>query len=277
AASVGEAMPADIELDRFMLAAEASLKANRLDEVARYLEKITALSTTPPPMYHYYKAQVARQQRQEEMERKALETYVSLAGKSGEHYTAALRRITELERFTEQENKAQTSAGGAEVVSGESSDQTGLLAELKEDKAKDVQRYAEQLKRLYLKDSFNEALVAHINGLLATHRYTGQRIHNVDDDHALAYSVSIADENRILVVKKDSLLEPERLTTDKTVVFGQNTFLEYTCDALRAYCVVKKPDLYSEWIKISFDEKAAQEISEALAQLMQNLQGGKDL
>ena len=155
--------------------------------------------------------------------------------------------------------------------------QTSLLEAMKADKAKADQAYADQLKKLYLTDNFNDALVARINELLAMHRYTGKRIRSADDDRALTYSISVTHGDSILVVKKDHLQEAERLTTDKVSVFGQNAFLKYNCEVRRAFCVVKKPDLYSDWFKISYDEGAAKELSTALAYLIRNLQQGSKL
>lgn len=255
------ALPEAIEVDRYLLAAGSYLEENRLDQVAVYLEKIEGLSIEPPALYHYYKAQVLRSRGGGLQERLALEEYVSAAGKTGEHYEASLVRITALEESL-----------GNPATEKSKADDAALLAAFKHERGTASADYAEKLKNLYLKNTFNEALVEHINALLGTHAYTGKRIQSTEDIHQLAYSVSVAGGNDILVVEKDRRQTPELHTADKTSVYGQNTFLQHACDYEKAMCVIKKPDLHTEWMTVGYDEKAVKEISVALSYLIRNLQ-----
>lgn len=258
------ALPEAIEMDRYLLAAGSYLEENRLDQVAVYLEKIEALSVKPPALYHYYKAQILRSKGDKAQERLALEDYVSTAGQSGKHYEQSLVRITELEEGLKKPSKEKAKVNDA-----------ALLSAFSKDRQAASDRYAAKLKALYLKKSFNDALVEHINTLLATHQYTGKRMQTSQDTHQLTYSISVANGNSILVVEKDRREAPERLTTNKTNVYGQNAFLKHECDYAKAMCVVKKPDLYTDWMTLSYDEEAVKEITMALSHLIQNLQQGK--
>lgn len=258
------ALPEEIEMDRYLLAAGSYLEENRLDQVAAYLEKIEALSIKPPALYHYYKAQILRNKGDKVQERLALEDYVSTAGQSGKYYQQSLVRITALE-----ESEKAPSADKAK------SNDAALLSAFSKDRQEASERYAQKLKALYLKKSFNDALVEHVNTLLATHPYTGKRLQSSKDDHKLSYSISVANGNSILVVEKDGRESPERLTTDKTSVYGQNSFLKHECDYAKARCVVKKPDLYTDWVTVDYNEEAVKEIKTALSYLLQNLQQGK--
>lgn len=258
------ALPEAIELDRYLLAAGSYLEENRLDQVAQYLEKIEALSIQPPPLYHYYKAQVLREKGDNDQERQALEDYVSTAGKEGDHYQASLVRITELE-----EESLKSSEDSAKM------NDAPLLAAFSQDRKDASDKYAERLKSLYLTDTFSDALVEHINTLLATHRYVGKRLQSDQNEYLLAYSVSVANGESILVVEKDGREKPARLTTDKTKVYGQNPFLKHECDYLKASCTIKKPDMYTPWITLGYNEEAAKEISVALSHLLQHLQRGE--
>lgn len=265
ASQTAMALPEEIEMDRYLLAAGSYLEENRLDQVAMYLEKIEALSKEPPALYHYYKARILRGKGDKNQERLALEDYVASAGKEGKYYTESLVRITALEEGLQKPKSDQAKAND-----------TSLLAAFSKDREEASAKYAQKLKSLYLKNSFNEALVEHINILLATNGFTGKRLQSGGDKPILAYSVSIADgSSSILVVEKDRRVTPERLTTNKTNVFGQNPFIKHSCDYMKASCTVKKPDMYTNWFTVNYDESAAEELSMALSYLLQNLQQGK--
>jgi len=255
------ALPEDVEMDRYILAIGQYLDQGKFNLAQKYLKKAEDLSSEPPAIYHYYKALVARQSNQTAQERNALEQYVSKAGKDAEHYQEVLLRMTELDE----------SVGAADSTSSKNSDEA-LIEAFRQDRLADDQAYVKKLQDLYLQDDPVQAIVTHINQMLATHAYTGMRMNKADGGYRLLYNISTSGKGLILLVEKDRGHTPERITTSKMSVYGQSPFIEHECIYERSYCVIKKPDTTTDWFKMGYSKEAAAELSEALSRLIHFLQ-----
>ncbi len=256
------ALPDDIEMDRYMLSVTSYAEEGRLDKVEFYLEKIEALLIEPPAEYYYYQAKVLNKKGDMQKEREALEKYVSLAGKEAKYYKQALVAITNIEE-TATPKKHLTSQ----------SKQAALLKAVREDKESSDAEYANNLKQLYLTNSFNDALIRHINEILATNAYTGTKFKpSKTNNGGVVYSIKITPNKEILTLRNDKNITPERMSTEKLKVFGQNHFLNYECNYTKSHCWIKKPDNYSKWIQLGYDQTAAKAVSKALSRLILSLQ-----
>ncbi len=147
------ALSPEIEADRLVLATRTYLDQGNVSRAAQSLEKMEQLKTELPAEYFFYKGQVAWHGKESAAARSALEEYVQRAGREGEYYQKALVLLTEIEEFSA-ETGTPASAGEANIQwqrQGVHSDE-----------------YVERLRKLYLKDQAKDALVEHINSLLAT-------------------------------------------------------------------------------------------------------------
>lgn len=254
------ALPADIEQDRYLLAAKRFYDAQRLDKVDAYLNKIDVVNHKPDGLFYYLKSEVLASKRQFAEQRLALEKYVELAGKEGEFYTKALDTITDLEEQPASKPPVTpqlSSAGSAESNISQN-------------------EYVQHLQKLYLVNDERTALVTHINTLLGTMVYTGSRLQSSEKSIAgIAYSISIDADNKIVTLKNDRSAQPEKLTTQGVNIFGKSPWLTHDCQYQQFRCTIRLPDSIDAWLILAYDEKGSKDLATALEYLIRLMQKSK--
>lgn len=256
------ALPADVEQDRYLLAAKRHYDEQRLDKVNEYLQKIEAINQPPAALFHYLKSEVLASKRQVAEQRKSLEKYVELAGKEGEFYAKALNTITDLE---DQQLQAAKPAVKPELSSAQNTQPSISQIE-----------YVQHLQKLYLVTDERTALVTHINTLLGTMVYTGSRLRSAEQPSGgVAYSISVDADQQIVTLKKDRSMQPEKLTTQRVNIFGKGPWLTHDCQYQQSQCTIRLPDSIDAWLVINYDEKGSKELATALEHLIRLLQKTK--
>ncbi len=253
------ALPADIEQDRYLLAAKRYYDEQRLDKVSEYLSKIEAVNKQPAALFYYLKSEVMASKRQFAEQSKALEKYVELAGKEGEFYAKALNAITDIEDQQHQASKP--------VVKPQLSSAQGAHSGVSQNE------YVQRLQKLYLLKDEKMALVTHINTLLGTQTYTGSRLQSAAQSAAgISYSISIDANQQIVTLKKDRTVQPEKLSSQNVSVFGKSPWLTHDCQYQQSQCTIRLPDSIDAWLVINYNEKGTQELATALEHLIRLLQ-----
>ncbi|MCK5789537.1 MAG: hypothetical protein KAH34_01790, partial [Ketobacter sp.] len=86
------ALPADMEADRLILAAEEKLAEQNYDSARGYLDRINALKVSPAPKFYYLAGQIAFHYGELVKANEQLSRYVEEAGREAEFYEDALRK-----------------------------------------------------------------------------------------------------------------------------------------------------------------------------------------
>lgn len=97
------ALEPEHETRRLMLATEEAVSSESWGEAGEYLNRLQQLEGEKPANYFYFRGRVMLESDHYNEAQAALEKYVSLAGSEGEHYTDALKVITNVEKARQQE------------------------------------------------------------------------------------------------------------------------------------------------------------------------------
>lgn len=255
------ALSPEIEADRLLMATENYLEAGDYSRASQALTRMEQLQTKLPADYFFHKGRLAWQFRNHDEARGALEEYVRQTGREGEHYRQALQLLTQIEEAS----VAATSAQG----SGEAAIQW-------QEPARSVysDEYVDNLRKLYLKDSGEEALVEHINSLLAAAPYRPSRLITPDQREGVRYQVSLGAQG-VLQIQQTSYDESGKavVNLDRRDVFGVDPYVRSGCDRQRRACWLYDPqDSFREWILIGDDPAVVEDLGKALTKLMLLLQ-----
>ncbi len=256
ALSLATGLPPEHEAKRLMLAAQKSIESEQWDKAEQQLKGIATLNVPLPARFHYMHGQVLFHKSEFDMAQKSFEVYVLQAGEEGEFYINALEMITETD---ENKNKVKPKVPAA--------------AELTLDKPKD--EYLIGLKKLYLTNDDQEALVLQINSILSSNPYTGVRIKQKGSRMGVRYEIKIiGKELQVQEKHYDKAGAPTQIV-NRMDVFGVDPFVRYDCDYDRYVCWVYHPvNQYDRWILLDRNEAAAKELSGAMGRLIRFMQGG---
>ena len=264
------ALPVDIELHRYMLATQKHLEKKDYAAAKTYLTKMKALQSAKtslmPSEYFYYYAFILQNDKQYTDALEHYEKYIAKTGKNGEFYQQTLQAMTDIEesQYREKENKQKVTEQKVKR-----SDAIGQLSQANLSQNND---YDTKIKNLYLSESIANALILHINSLLATYPYSGQRIQTTTHSNAIIYTVKINDSNDIVTQKLDNASKHPILSTTKFSIYGANPFISHLCDAHSARCEIRTPDGRSLWVELAYELEAAEEITYAFSRLIKALQ-----
>ena len=254
-------LPADIEADRLVLAAEEKIAQQDYDSARDYLERVGPLKAEPRPVYYYLFGQVLLRDGSLEKAQNYLADYVAKVGREGEHYDDALRLLTQIE----EQLASRTDVGERQDLSALS-----LTGGDSEGKA-----YDDKVRKLFLSASLQDALVMHINSLLKSYVYLEGKVKNPDLSDRESYSVSQSGRTDIVVsrtlVSQDAGGQAQ-LSTDKLGALGVSPFVSYRCSKAVDSCVIRHPVTGGDWMRIAYDEAGARELSTALTRLIKALQ-----
>lgn len=263
---LAQALPADMEADRLVLAAEEKIAQQDFEGARQYLERVGPLKAEPRPDFFYLFGQVKQHDGDLPGAEKQLSQYVSKTGREGEHYEEALRLLTQIEeQLRSQKDVAagRDKAGDLKAAGIEASDTEGKA-------------YDDQVRKLYPAASLQDSLVTHINSLLRSYIYLEGKIKNPDTSNRESYSLSVKAPSEILVTRnvRDSAVNNGQasLSVVKINAFGVSPFVSYRCSGVTDSCLLQNPASGEAWIRIANDEKAAKDLSTALTRLIKALQ-----
>ncbi|MBA55867.1 MAG: hypothetical protein CMK89_15540 [Pseudomonadales bacterium] len=260
------ALPADMEADRLLLAAQAKLDDQNFEAARGYLSRIDGLKVTPAPKFYYLSGLIALHYGELQKASDLLSRYVEEAGREAEFYEPALNKITLIEeQLQSQEAVSQSREQLREIKAsgGIERDDTAGKA------------YDDKVRKLYIAPTLKDSLVLHINSLLSSYEYLEGRIKNRDTSPRLEYQVSVQGPSQLSVVRKQ--VDPSAggqasLSSSSLDAFGVNPFVSYRCSKATDQCVIRHPATGADWIVIARDESAAKELSQALTRLIKALQ-----
>ena len=254
------ALPDEANLDRYMLAAKRHVANQEYDKASDYLTRAQALEIALPAEHYFLLAQVQAHKNEIDKARASYEAYVNKTGREGEHYTAALERITDLEELSSSRKTLKKSSDQLKSNPITASNPKNL-----------DQEYLERIKSLYLTGSEEIALVKHINSILGSSPYTGAGIKR-SGEKSLAYKISVNSDNQIIITRQDYRPATTKITTEQVDVYGKNPFISYECDRPQNSCWLKNSNSFGKWIIIDYDEKAASNLAKSMTYLFKTLQ-----
>ncbi|HVL01527.1 MAG TPA: hypothetical protein VM553_17035 [Dongiaceae bacterium] len=260
------ALPAEIEADRLVLAAQEKISQQDFEGARQYLERVMPLKVEPKPVFHYLYGQVLLNDGKLEQADAELAQYVNKVGREGEHYEAALGLLTQIEeqrRTQEAVGSTREQALDLKAAGIEASDTQGKA-------------FDDRARRDFPAGSLAESLALAANSLLRSNMYIEGKIKNPATSNRESYSVSVKAPSELLVTKTSHNNAVNNgqaeLSVEKLNAFGVNPFVSYRCSSAGDSCVLPDPVSGADWIRIANDEKAARELSTALTRLLKALQ-----
>lgn len=260
------AIPADIEADRLVLAAEEKLANQDFEGARRYLTRVDALKVTPEANYYFLAGKVFFHYGEMVEAQNALSHYVESAGREAPFYQDALRLITKIE-----ETQASQQAVAQEHENRKRAGTSGVL----DVTDTEGQAYDAKVRKLYLSDSLSGSLILYINSLLKSYTYREGKIKSLDTANREEYSLALSEPAEIQVTKKQinpQAIDSSSISVSSLDAFGVNPFVSYRCSKAADFCEIKHPVDDTPWIKLAHDEKATADLSKALTRLVKALQ-----
>lgn len=252
-------IPIAAELKRYMLAAERYLDEHNFDQADHYLARAQALKVELPSSYFYFKGKVLGQKKDFAAARMNFEEYILRAQPDSKYYTDSLEMITQIENIQPQQLDEKLIK---QELAWETKGQPDNSAD-----------YLKRITELYLATSAKEALVQHINTLLAGAPFTGKRIVSENNKNTgLQLSISLSPDKKIVVQKTQHTDGAAQIMSFSTSVYGLSREFMTKCDANQLKCAIKHKDTLNTWFEIANDEAAANEIAEAASALVLLLQ-----
>ena len=194
------ALPAEAELDRYLLAIQKYIQAQQYDKAHQYLTKAGGLDIPLPADYHFYLGQVLEYNGDHKKAKAQFKSYVSKTGREGEFYTIALEKITEIEELQASKDAVKKAFEPQNAIN--------KVTLSKSSGSKNGSNIQESLKSLYASDSNQEALIKHINTLLKSHPYSGSALQKAHTKTGIYYTLSLGSSNEIIVTKQDRKKNP---------------------------------------------------------------------
>lgn len=258
------ALPAEIEADRLVLAAEEKIAQQDFEGARLYLERVGPLKAEPRPVYHFLLGQVLLREGSLEKAQTHLSDYVAKVGREGEHYDDALRLLTQIEEQLDSRRDV--------AAIREKQDLKAIGLEFSDGEGK---AYDDKVRKLFLSANLQDALVLHINSLLKSYVYLEGKVKNPELSARENYSLSRAGDTDIVVSRTQ--VSPgsggqAQLSTDRLNTLGVNPFVTYRCSKAVDSCVIRHPVSGDDWMRIAYDEAGAKELSTALTRLIKALQ-----
>lgn len=253
-------LPAAIEADRLVLAAEEKITQQDYDGARSYLERVAPLKTEPRPDYYFLFGQVLLHDGVLDQAQRHLSDYVAKVGAEGEHYDDALRLLTRIEE--QSDSRAESPRPDLAAIGLEPGDSEGKA-------------YDDKVRRLFLSANLEDALVMHINSLLKSYVYLEGKVKNPALSNRESYSVSLSSNQDIVVgrtVVDQGAGGQAQLSSDRLSPSGVNPFVTYRCSAAVDSCVIRHPVTGNDWIRVAYDEAGAREIATGLTRLIKALQ-----
>lgn len=265
-----EELSADIQYDKFMVAAQKSIESSNFAKAAKYFEQIEQLKMQPTADFYFLSGKNALKLQQYQSAVEKLEQYLQKAGKQGQFYNEALGLLVEAEEGIQQSQQQDQQKQQTESTAAQ-------LATLLKDDFQSKDSYVADLKKLYSVNDGAKALLIHLNALLKSEKhvsftdksssgiYTGQQ--HLIYQLKLGGDGAIVTEKRV-VHKKQGERDRSVITQSERVFYGISHQVDYSCSAKNDACEIYDPANQSVWMMLNNNYKAAEEISKALGYLI---------
>ena len=258
---LAQALEPEHEIRRLMLAAEEAVAAEQWGKAGEYLNRLQSMEGEKPPSYFYYRGRAMLHAGHGHQARASLERYVDLAGAEGQYYQQSLKLITDIEQ--------QTSASVKSLAEGEGSGGNEPVAVIRPADEQDMQN----LRKLYLADSDQQALNIHLNALLETAGWRrDSTIVRLDRPADIRYRVT-PEKGRLNI--QEIRRQPDGAllrTTQYLPVFGVNPQFRSDCEPVVGACWVYDPRDGSRLFQLTPDAQQASEVARTLGRLVRELQ-----
>lgn len=254
--ALAHALPPEHEVQRLMLAVEDAVADERWSEAGDYLNRLQRIDAAKPPEYLYYRGRIMSDSGHYNEARSALENYIAGTGADGEHYTEALKLITEIERARGDRDRSRES-GGERVAEISPAGQPDL----------------ERLRRLYLVDSDRQALVMHLNSQLELGAWRKEaRVIRVGEPADVLYQVAIGNGEVLFRENRVESGTDRRLISHSLRVYGVSANVRWDCESATNACWIYDPRDGSRFLQLANDRSVASEVASTLGQLIRQLQ-----
>ncbi|WP_163835545.1 tetratricopeptide repeat protein [Spartinivicinus ruber] len=257
----GAQLPAEIEVDRYILAAEKHINNEEFRQAEDYLQRAVALQVSTPDKFYFLYGQVLLRNGKLSQAQENLERYLKKAGKEGEFYQQALALYTEAEEKLAIKTKASqpTSKIPVDAIKAGPSKSEKLVT---------------SLKKLYLTDNDEEALLRHINAILNNYAVRTGKIINLNKEADLVYSVTANKQGELFVTRRSSLAADanKRFSSSKLSVYGVDPFVDYQCSQVEKVCWLKHPVDGQRWLVIRKDNQAIKDLAQTMTALLRTKQ-----
>ncbi|WP_018405580.1 hypothetical protein [Marinobacter gelidimuriae] len=255
------ALPAEHEIRRLMLATEQALAAENWDDASEYLGRLQQLDGERPVDFYFYRGRVMQKSDLLNEAQASLEVYVTRGGKEGQYYKQALERITEIEKLRKDRALATVTNNPA----------TPLQPRIAIIEAAEGQSAAD-LKKLYLADSEEQALLMHLNSVLQLSGWREDKtIVQLDQPADIRYQVE--RRNSSLLIQKITRQQGTMLRKSQQIdVYGISPLVKWDCEPSLATCWVYDPRDGSRLFQLGANQGQAEDIARTLGRLIRNLQ-----
>jgi hypothetical protein len=255
------ALPAEHEIRRLMLATEQALAAENWDDASEYLGRLQQLDGERPVDFYFYRGRVMQKSDLLNEAQASLEMYVTRAGKEGQYYKQSLERITEIEKLRKDRALAVVTNNSAVSLQP-------LVATIE---AAEGQSPAD-LKKLYLADSEEQALLIHLNSVLQLSGWREDKaIVQLDQPADIRYQVE--KRNSSLLIQQITRQQGAMLRKSQQIdVYGISPLVKWDCEPSLATCWVYDPRDGSRLFQLGANQGQAEDIARTLGRLIRNLQ-----
>ncbi|UQG57420.1 MULTISPECIES: hypothetical protein [unclassified Marinobacter] len=255
------ALPAEHEIRRLMLATEQALAAENWDDASEYLGRLQQLDGERPVDFYFYRGRVMQKSDLLNEAQASLEMYVTRAGKEGQYYKQSLERITEIEKLRKDRALAVVTNNPAVSLQP-------LVATIE---AAEGQSPAD-LKKLYLADSEEQALLIHLNSVLQLSGWREDKaIVQLDQPADIRYQVE--KRNSSLLIQQITRQQGAMLRKSQQIdVYGISPLVKWDCEPSLATCWVYDPRDGSRLFQLGANQGQAEDIARTLGRLIRNLQ-----
>lgn len=248
-------LPPQHEVRRLIIAVDSAIADERWPDASRYLNRLQSLEAEKPADYQYFRGRVMLEGQQLNEAQSALETYVTRAGDEGKYYDQALQLITRVEEQRRLQPERQPSSDNIAMI--EPAERLDIDA----------------LKSLYLKDSAQAALAAHINSLLSLAAWQPGQVIREQPAETIRYQVSVGQDRTLAI--QELTRGPEEgptLRTRKISVFGINPAVSHACITAENSCWLYDPRNQSRWLRLNNRPELAADTARAMGELIRTLQ-----
>lgn len=256
------ALPPEHEIRRLMLATEQAISTDSWGDASEYLGRLQQLDGERPVDFQFFRGRVMQQFDLLNEAHAAFEAYVTRAGKEGQYYQQALERITEVEKLRKDRALAAVASNGV----------ASPAAKIATIEPAGLQSPAD-LKSLYLADTEEQALLAHLNSTLALAGWRENRtIVQLQRPADIRYQVENRENSlHIQEIKR----ERETLVrqSQQIDVYGVSPLIEWGCEPTLATCWVYDPRDGSRLFQLAFNKERVEDVARTLGRLIRNLQG----
>ena len=256
------ALPAEHEIRRLMLATEQALANESWNDASEYLGRLQQLDGERPVDFHYFRGRVMQKSDLLNEAQASFEVYVTRAGKEGQYYQQALERITEMEKL--RKDRARAAFTVDEPAPTEAKIATIEAA---------APQSPTDLKKLYLADSEEQALLIHLNSTLALAGWREDKT-SVQLQRPADIRYQVESRQKGLYIQQIKREQESLLRQGQQIdVYGISPLVNWDCEPALATCWVYDPRDGSRLFQLGFNREQAEDVARTLGRLIRNLQG----